>query len=421
MSNHQRTIVPIEAWAYHSPDVRDSGKLIDIGLFAEALLYYEEVLVVPSTEVGFASFIRWFADRGCLPGLLALIADGSVGVYHYAFFTLPLQKDGSWSLWNTQDEEAATQPVFEKRILEHRELSRVIKAPEREKLKRALEGRVIERKSTLFGPAINNAVADFRNPERVALAVQAYVDEISRMRGVRNIPEIVATVTEKPDGRHNVSWNINFESFSKGLDPDAQLRPHIPLTALGHANRAIWSAADLGCDAYLHAPLSTLVGDKLYEAASRAGKIKQVIDGLQEEVEFPDVRALVNAGKITFADVLTLRAKAKRFRAWLQDEADRDRNAILAYHNETAKESGLITGTRKVLRLFGSGLGAASGALVGGTVAGPLGTAVGAAAGQVAGTGVEYLFDVASRMDADWKPVMFGRWAKDRIEKLKID
>ena len=37
-NNHSTTIVPTEAWSYHSPQLRLHGKKLDLGLFAEAFL-----------------------------------------------------------------------------------------------------------------------------------------------------------------------------------------------------------------------------------------------------------------------------------------------------------------------------------------------------------------------------------------------
>ena len=103
---------------------------------------------------------------------------------------------------------------------------------------------------------------------------------------------------------------------------------------------------------------------------------------------------------------LYLRKKAKKFRTWLQEESDRDRDAIIAYHNEVAKESGFTNVSRKALNLFGVLGGAAIGASVGGPV------------GAVVGSGAGYVLDIASKLGADWKPVVFGNWYRDRIEKV---
>ncbi len=160
--------------------------------------------------------------------------------------------------------------------------------------------------------------------------------------------------------------------------------------------------------------MAMLVGDKLYESTERIAKAGSTIEELKEQVEFPNVQWLVNAGKLDLRDVLSIRAKAGKFRDWLQQESDRDRDAIIAYHNETAHEIGLVTNSRKALGIFGVIVSGAIGSLVGTTVAGPLGAAIGGAAGSATG----YLVDLVSKLGADWKPVVFGNWFRDRIQKL---
>jgi hypothetical protein len=114
--------------------------------------------------------------------------------------------------------------------------------------------------------------------------------------------------------------------------------------------------------------------------------------------------------------VLRIRKKAKRFRKWLQDEGDRDRNALFAYHFEVAKESGLVRTGRSVLKLFGVLGGPALGTAVASAVGqNPI---LGAIAGTLAGEGTKYLLDVGSKLGEDWKPVIFGNWYKDRIQRF---
>ena len=422
MSKHKLALVPIEPWAFHSPDVSNAGLQVDIGLFAEALIYYDRVLAIPTTEKGYAAFIRWFADRGRFDDLVALINEGSVSFYHYAFLTLPVLKDGVWTILNWQDEEQAKQAIFDSRILNHQDVRLALTSSKQQrKLRDALDGKVIEVKSTGFGPPIQNAIDDFGNAKRLALVVQAYADAAYAIRGGKAAPEITAEVIGLGGEKQKIKWNVNFDDINKGLEPDAQIREHIPLTALAHANRLIRSASNLESDLYLNSPMSVLVGDKLAEASLQCARIKDTIDTLIQEVEFPNVRQLVNDGKISFGDILELRKKAQRFRGWLQDEASRDRNALIAYHEEIQFEPKWMKSGRKVLRLFGSGVGAvaaASGAAAGAALGGPAAAIVGAAGGQLAGEGLKFLADTAAKMNEDWKPVVFGRWAKERLKEI---
>ncbi|SIQ09935.1 hypothetical protein SAMN05421647_102157 [Marinobacterium stanieri] len=163
--------------------------------------------------------------------------------------------------------------------------------------------------------------------------------------------------------------------------------------------------------------MSILVGDKLYESKERIAKSGDIIEELKGKVEFPDIRALVNSDQLPLREILKIRDRAKKFRKWLQQENGRDRDAIIAYHNEVAKESGLVTAGRKTLSLFGVLGSGAVGSAVGAAVAGPGGAAIGGAAGSDFG----YLADVSSKVGSDWKPVIFGGWLKERIEKVVAD
>jgi hypothetical protein len=160
--------------------------------------------------------------------------------------------------------------------------------------------------------------------------------------------------------------------------------------------------------------MGSLIGDKLYESTHVLQKPHEVIDQLQATVEFPDVRQLVNEGKHTLDQVLMFRDKGRRFRQWLQAESNRDRDAIIAYHNEVAKESGFIRATRKTLSIFGYFGNPATGAGLGAVMTGPAGAVYGSLLGSAAG----YLLDVASKYGAEWKPVVFGNWLRDRISVL---
>ena len=44
--------------------------------------------------------------------------------------------------------------------------------------------------------------------------------------------------------------------------------------------------------------------------------------------------------------------------------------------------------------------------------------ATGAAVGAAAGTTVGYVSDLASRIGADWRPVVFGNWMIERIARV---
>jgi len=416
MSNHSKALVALESWSYNSPEIRHEGKSVDIGLMAEALIYYDQVLINVATQPQLAEFINWFVAQNRYSDLLSMFKDDTIKLYDYGFRTTAFldASNNTYIIMNEQDPLSAQPNTFEQRFLYHQSLDSCFRnSRERIKLYRALRGKVVEAKAKDFGPSIENARLDHLDPRRSALLVQALVDEIYPYLGLKASP-IITTTLETVENGNRTTYNISFDEMSKLLGPQLNFHGGTPLTGIAHCNRLVWSASQESCDLYLGNPMANLVGDKLYESNQKNIKIKENIDQLSQEVEFPDIRKLVNEGKLDLSDILRIRKKAKRFRDWLQSESDRDRNAIIAYHNEVAKELGILKFGRKSLRLFGIlGIPMAE-AYVTQNYPGaePAIVAAGASAG------LAFILDVASRIGEDWKPVVFGNWVRDRIEKV---
>src|SRR5205814_8696959 len=74
---------------------------------------------------------------------------------------------------------------------------------------------------------------------------------------------------------------------------------------------------------------------------------------------------LIGSLRLDEKEVSEIRRKGSKFRAWLQTEAERDRDAIIAYHTEVAKESGFVGVGRRSLKLFGFVSGSILGAAMG--------------------------------------------------------
>jgi hypothetical protein len=413
MSDHTSALVPIESWTYMSPQLRHSGKAIDFGLLCEALIYYDRVFVVSPNRWEFSQFIAWFVEQGRYGDLITLLKDNVINIYYYSFFSAAVEKDGKFSVLNLEEERAVAKPTFEADCLSLSNLRPVLPhADQRSKLYRTIRGKVIEAKSRDFGPAIENARRDYRDSERCALLIQALLDDVYPMLGLKEPPTVKAKVIEGA-GNVRIGWNIDFERVNQALGADLQFTRGYPLSAAARCNRLLWSAAELECDLYLGSPMSLLVGDKLYESGERLAHSQKIVEQLEAEVEFPNVRELVNSQQIGLTEVLKLRKKGGRFRGWLQDESERDRNAIIAYHNEVAKESGWTRAGRKGLKLFGVLGGVATSVAVKQSIPG----VEGALAAGLAGKGVKYITDLASKINDNWRPVVFGNWASERIEE----
>jgi len=419
MSDHSKALVPLESWCYNSPEISYRGGVLDFGLLAEALIYYDQVLINVLNQPQFAEFLRWFINRGKYSDLLALFNDKTIQVYDYAFISTAVEFDGTYNVLNIQDPIQEKPNTFEQRFLYHESVQNCFKhARDRIKLYKVLRNKVTEAKASEFGNTIENARKDYLEPQRSSLLIQSFIDEIYPLLNWGNPPEVIAKIEplDEAKSKHRITWNIDIKKISEALGGNLPLHIGTPLTAAVHCNRFLWSAANLNCDLYLGRPMSTLVGDKLYESGYRIIKSRDIIDQLIVEVEFPDIRTLVNTGKINLDDILSFRKKAVKFRRWLQEERTHDRNAIIAYHNELAKETGWTKVGRKTLRLFGF-LGAVGGPFTGGLLGGNIAGIPGPVLGSIAGKGVEYLLDLASKLNANWRPVIFGNWIRDRIEK----
>lgn len=389
------------------------GKSIDIGLLAEALIYYDQVLLNITNQPQLAEFVNWFVAQKKYSDLLALFQDETIKLYDYSFATAAFldAASNSYMIMNMQDPIQEQPNTFEQRFLYHKSLNGCFKnSSERKKLYKALRGKVIEVKAKDFGPSIENARQDYQDPRRKSLLLQALVDEVYPFLGLGNPPTITATIETLP-GANRTTYNIDFEHLRRLLGTNVNFHGGAPLTGIAHCNRLIWSAAQEKCDLYLGNPMANIVGDKLYESHLRNTKVKETMGELNEEVEFPNIRKLVNDGEIGLKEILEIRKKAKNFRIWLQSESDRDRNAIIAYHNETAKQLGISTLGHKTLRMFG---------ILGFTLAETYltYTYTNLPTALVTGAASTFLIDVASKMEEDWKPVVFGNWVRDRIEKV---
>lgn len=423
MSDHNLAFVPIPTWEYQSPELQKRGIQIDIGLLAEALVYYDKLLVYPGNRHEFASFVRWFIQRGQINELIALLQDGTIQIYDYAFLINPFVHEGQFHLMNITDEVMSQPNSFVRRYIDNglliNEFSNHLKF---DQFQKAIEGKVIEVKVDGFGPTVENATADYFNPKRNALLTQVFLDDSYALNGLVTPPEVEVSVRRRGQaGQVDVSWNFNVEAVAKALGikgVDTRVSPGlalltIPLSAAANANRYLLSAMKENSDLYLPQPISFAIGDKLYEAS--IGQTQVAIEELQEDVDFPDLRLLLNSGEVGFEDVLLFRRKGVKFRKWLQDEAERDRRAFFAYHKELAEEANFTRGARKSLRLFGVLGGSALGTALGVAISSdPL---VGGVTGSLIGTGLTYL--LGEGLMAGWKPVAFGNWYAARIAKIR--
>jgi hypothetical protein len=408
MSDHKTAIVPIEAWCYQSPDVLLATNKVDVGLLAESLLYYDHVALNVGNSDHFAHLVRWFLQNSDLSTFLSLFDEDLVHIYNYAFITTAIQieQSGTYQLMNIQDQIQAKSDTFDNRYLYTRQIDELIpKARHRRRFYDSVSRTAVEVKADDFGAAIENARLDHANPKRNALVLQSFLDDLYPLRGLGSPPQVNVDVIASPDGsKHTINWNLDLNKIAELAGKELGFHKGSPLVASALANRLLWSAANISADLYLSSPISMIVGDKLFEASAKSHNIGSIITDLKLSVEFPDIRTLINKLILPFSEVLKLRKKAKRFRNWIQQESERDRNAIIAYHHEISRESGLKSSARAALTIFGLLGGSYGGAVIGSALAGTTGQALGSSLGATLG----YLTDLAAKLGTDWKPVVFG-------------
>jgi hypothetical protein len=387
-----------------------------MGLMAEALVYYETVLVNVGNQPQFATFIEWFSRQGHFDTLISLVAQGVIGFYDYSFISTAVLADGVYTLINMQDPIQAKPNTFESRFLAHPSVRATLpKGRIRQKFYETIRKSVIEAKASEFSDAIENARQDYNDPQRSALVLQAFVDDLYALKGLGRPPTVEATVEGSPDGAsRTTTFNVDLDRIKQLAGPDINFHRGAILTAGAIANRLIISASRLGCDLFLGSPTSTLVGDKLYESSYRILKAGDIVDSLQRSVEFPDLRRLVNEARLGLDDILVIRREASKFRQWLQTEAERDRDALIAYHHDVAQKTGFTKLATSTLKIFGVLSAGAAAALIQAKGADPATAAI-AGAGAA---GIPYLVDVATSVRSQWRPVVFGNWIQQRVRRL---
>ena len=188
MSDHSTSLVPLESWNYNSPELRANGKSIDVGLLAEALIYYDRVLVNVGNPFQFAELLTWFVTQDKYEDFLSLINDGTIRIYDYSFLSTAILKGDTYAIWNIQDEKEMKNDTFEERYLYHSAVSSCLRTVrQRKNLYKTLRGKVLEAKADAFASAIENARRDYVDANRNALTIQAFVDEIYAFRKLLNL------------------------------------------------------------------------------------------------------------------------------------------------------------------------------------------------------------------------------------------
>jgi hypothetical protein len=461
MSDHKTTLAPIATGYFQSPELFVKGQVADTGLLAESLIYYDVVYAHVDNPEHFAGLISLLIQQGLsYEKLIELVEEGILRFYSTVWIMPYMgfgRNDMVSSLWAIREEAMNKPDYFSKRFLGFDGLKSSFSTLSNfnkkffEKFCNAAKKTAISlTDEEITTGIIDNAYRDFLNPKRNVLIVKNLLKEIYKANNLKKSPFVRVKIREVTNNYHEVAQNLNSYVVGRNFDNDEykiyeveynsdlinnlkilegtktpliNSLSTLPLSESGRTNLIIRSAEKLNCDLFLANPISKTVGDKLYEISEfekqhRRIKIGEVIDRLEGEVEFPDLRSFVNNGKIEFNKILEIRKKAKRFRDWLQTETDRDRNAIIAYHNEIAKETGFTKVGKTTLKMFGI-LTSVGLSITAEAFFKDQDTLTKETAKKIGEKIVESATDkVSKKLFKEWKPVCFGEGYREEIKKL---
>lgn len=412
-NDHKSVLVPIETWEYNSPFLKFLGKPADVGLFAESLIYYEKIYIQINTVGEFEQFVEFFAKGNKIDQLIELIKNKIINIFYYSFMSTAINNEGTFSVWNMQFKKGV-QSDFIRLIVNKAKLN--INSKRRQLLWAAIIENLIDEDSKDYDAPVLDAKEAMHDNKKCEALIQPYVNEIYKKMKLGKPPTINCKIDDVSSGEWKIVTNINFKELNNLTNNKLGFRPEMPLIGEVQSNRIIWTSLQKGLDLFLGDVMGQVVGNKLEEAEITINKTEKVITDLKSKVEFPDIRASVNNGTMGAEDVFNIRINAGKFRQWLQQEGERDRDAILAYHNEVAKASGMKKHVSSTLKIFGivtAGIGipayqvisrdiSASGALI---------------AGGVSTASASFLNQIANSISEEWKPVVFGDWLKKESAK----
>lgn len=392
---------------------------LDIGRLAEALLYYDRVYVICGSSIDWSQVISWFSRSGAIQSLLQMAHDGTLIPCHHQFvagaFTEGDVQGGMVFISNTSSSDLgfrawACYPAARRSLGMGRTAKEVVNA---------LCSQAIEYSAPQFEPSIREAERTFFTPRRASLFMDTWLSTVYRMQGRHRAPTVErATITPTPlkngGNGHRVEFVLQPDSAAElssyGITlPGAEYL----LGDISHTNISIETAKRLGSDIWPAELCATFHAEKLLEASLVSNRSESDVSILKYEADFPDVRLLVNEGRLTAADIVAIRPSCARFRKWLGERGPRDASAIVAYHEEAASLLGLSNGAKRLLRMVGLTVAGTALGFVAAKYSHDPSTSLvtGAAVGPVS----EYLLGLSNGFKTGWSPAVFNAELSSRI------
>lgn len=406
-------LVPFETWFGNAPDLMKKGIIADIGAIAEALIYYDTVIINVAHSEQFHSLFEWFKISDSPQSLLNMMNNGEVFFNHYNFMVNPLyvEQSGAYVFQNIVEPTGDRLQLFRMRVV--KSMFRYFNtARKRQSFLDSLEDSVITVEAGAFGDAVTDAHKYFVNENHYLYLIQCIFRSLKDAGFIEDVPDIQIVNKSERNGRTSIEISVDLRKYEQIIGEDFNFGVHTPLAIAATTNRLIWSSKKLRSDLYLNNPTFDFLYNGIQGTIEHFGKTKFSLNKLQMEVDFPDIRKEVNCGNITANDILRIREKSQEFREWLHNQTELDRDILSSYHNTILEKSGLSGSHKKILRralivviqasgvAFGSAIGDTEGAVVG--------------AGTVVAS--ELMKGIYDNMMKEWSPKIFTADVKRIIE-----
>lgn len=424
---HSAAYVQPSFLRFPSPKLADAR--LDIGSIAAAMVYYDRVIIGISASSEFAPLLRWFITAGCFDDFLSMLNSGALSIYFFPRM-MGAASEGGLVTGLVEFSTTGSGHDFEQHILGGANVIGVVGSERYHRdLRRACVRNLRLAPVDARNDAARNAEQDFFDGPRCSPYLKAWMRRAAQLGLIDEgfDVSVEANVQFLPNNRvgHQLIWKANSVVTRNASLVEVLPDPAMLLSEAGRLNQSVQAALNLHSDLWPIPLASDIVVSKLAEAA-RITKAHQIIERLDAEVDFPDIAELVNKGTLSAKDILHIRAKAGRFRLWLQSEGERDRNAILAYHNEVSKASGLQKLGRSALTIASivAGAIAAKYAIPPGVQLPEVGGfnidpgVLGSTAGGLAREGIRWLGTVAKGIEGGgWRPSVFGQGLEEYVRR----
>lgn len=427
----RKCFVPIESWEFASPELLLSGKHTDIGLLAEALVLFDEIVLNVQTAQNLADVLRSF--KGCFGDIqpfLELVRSGVIEPHYFDFVSAPIEDDGVFSYWNIQDQIARESHLrsFQQKILYGSPIQEVLPKPRhRVKLYDAIAESALIDGADAYEIAIDAARKAINSHEDLQRLLRDFVLSLPSKYKDLFPQEITVTVEKLPNGLIRHHFNINFQTIRPHLK-NMNFGIHIPGTAVIQTHRIIYASRLHNYDVYLPNPIGSSVMAKLNSLEDNEKRFKQTIIELQDNANFPDIRTAFNLGEFSWREILDIRKRAERFRKWFVVDGGKPEVAIKTYSEEFKASTGLKSYREKafaIASIIGTVTGAAAEKMLTGNTSliGPAAgaftiTALGPSLGTLISNAVPLAKDLfKASEDENWSPRFFGTWLNVELKK----